>query len=126
MPQSIPPGLTKEHVVKALNDLDGGIDHPFGAPTCAVVARRMSVDLAAVLSSLGLPPEALPEQITRINLGQEVEFRDGQGTPAVLWHDPRARRICVREAGPAQPAVPVKPPPVLYPKCTAGGTREGS
>jgi hypothetical protein len=23
----------KEHVVRALNDLDGGIDHPFGAPT---------------------------------------------------------------------------------------------
>src|SRR5262245_3190566 len=33
MPQSIPPGLKKEHVVQALNDLDGGIDHPFGAPT---------------------------------------------------------------------------------------------
>jgi hypothetical protein len=33
MPQSIPPGLKKEHVVQALHDLDGGIDHPFGAPT---------------------------------------------------------------------------------------------
>lgn len=33
MPQSIPPGLKKEHVVQALSDLDGGIDHPFGAPT---------------------------------------------------------------------------------------------
>jgi hypothetical protein len=33
MPQSIPPGLTKEHVIQALNDLDAGIDHPFGAPT---------------------------------------------------------------------------------------------
>jgi hypothetical protein len=33
MPQSIPPGLKKEHVVQALNDLDTGIDHPFGAPT---------------------------------------------------------------------------------------------
>jgi hypothetical protein len=33
MPQSIPPGLKKEHVLQALNDLDGGIDHPFGAPT---------------------------------------------------------------------------------------------
>ncbi len=33
MPQSIPPGLKKEHVLRALTDLDGGIDHPFGAPT---------------------------------------------------------------------------------------------
>jgi hypothetical protein len=33
MPQSIPPGLKQEHVIQALNDLDNGIDHPFGAPT---------------------------------------------------------------------------------------------
>src|SRR5262245_42155522 len=33
MPQSIPPGLTAEHVHKALADLDANIDHPFGAPT---------------------------------------------------------------------------------------------
>src|SRR5271156_679679 len=33
MPQSIPPGLKKEHVIQALSDLDGGIDHPFGTPT---------------------------------------------------------------------------------------------
>ncbi|HKB39418.1 MAG TPA: hypothetical protein VKD72_23480 [Gemmataceae bacterium] len=90
-----------------------------GDDTCAVAVRRMSVDLAAVLSSLGLPPEALPELITRINLGQEVELRDGQGTPCVLWHDPKARRICVREASPAQSTVPVTTPPALCPKCTA-------
>jgi len=33
MPQSIPAGLTKEHVLKALADIDEGIDHPFGQPT---------------------------------------------------------------------------------------------
>src|SRR5262245_58100063 len=33
MPQSIPPGLKKEHVVRALSDLASGIDHPFGTPT---------------------------------------------------------------------------------------------
>lgn len=33
MPQSIPPGLKKEHVVQALNDLDSSIDHAFGVPT---------------------------------------------------------------------------------------------
>jgi hypothetical protein len=32
MPQSIPPGLTAEHVLQALADLDSGIEHPFGAP----------------------------------------------------------------------------------------------
>jgi hypothetical protein len=33
MPQSIPPGLSREHILKALADLDNGIAHPFGAPT---------------------------------------------------------------------------------------------
>ena len=33
MPQSIPAGLTKEHILKTLADLDAGIDHPFGKPT---------------------------------------------------------------------------------------------
>ena len=33
MPQSIPKGLTTEHVLKALSDLDSGMDHPFGPPT---------------------------------------------------------------------------------------------
>jgi hypothetical protein len=33
MPQSIPAGLTRENVLRALADLDAGTDHPFGAPT---------------------------------------------------------------------------------------------
>jgi hypothetical protein len=33
MPQSIPPGLKKEHVIQALKDLDAGNEHPFGEPT---------------------------------------------------------------------------------------------
>src|SRR6266540_750393 len=33
MPQSIPAGLTKEHVLKALADLDAGVSHSFGDPT---------------------------------------------------------------------------------------------
>jgi hypothetical protein len=33
MPQSIPKGLTREHVLKALTDLDAGIEHSFGKPT---------------------------------------------------------------------------------------------
>jgi hypothetical protein len=90
-----------------------------GDGTCEVVASRLSVDLATALSALGLPPEALPELTTRINLGQEVEFRDGHGTLCVLWHDPKARRLCVREAGPARPPVPAQTPPALCPRCTA-------
>jgi hypothetical protein len=30
MPQSIPNGLTSEHVLKALADLEAGIKHSFG------------------------------------------------------------------------------------------------
>jgi hypothetical protein len=33
MRQSIPAGLTKEHVLLALADLDAGLPHPFGEPT---------------------------------------------------------------------------------------------
>jgi hypothetical protein len=33
MPQSIPPGLAVEHVLKALAELDAGVAHPFGSPT---------------------------------------------------------------------------------------------
>lgn len=33
MPQSIPAGLTREHVLRTLSDLDAGMDHPFGSPT---------------------------------------------------------------------------------------------
>lgn len=33
MPQSIPPGLKREHVLRTLADLDGGIVHAFGDPT---------------------------------------------------------------------------------------------
>src|SRR5688500_16400718 len=33
MPQSIPAGLTRNHVLRALADLDAGADHPFGPPT---------------------------------------------------------------------------------------------
>ncbi len=33
MPASIPSGLTKDHILRALSDLDAGIDHPFGQPT---------------------------------------------------------------------------------------------
>lgn len=33
MPKAIPEGLTQEHILLALQDLDAGIEHPFGPPT---------------------------------------------------------------------------------------------
>jgi len=33
MPQAIPEGLTREHVLRALAELSSGADHPFGQPT---------------------------------------------------------------------------------------------
>jgi hypothetical protein len=37
VPQSIPAGLKQEHVLKALADLDAGIDRPFGQPSTIMV-----------------------------------------------------------------------------------------
>src|SRR3954466_9662528 len=33
MPQAIPKGLTRDGVLRALADLDAGVEHPFGAST---------------------------------------------------------------------------------------------
>src|SRR5262249_21004021 len=33
VPQSIPPGLTREHVLRALAELKAGAEHAFGEPT---------------------------------------------------------------------------------------------
>src|SRR5690348_6124637 len=33
MPQSVPKGLSREHVLRALAELDAGVEHPFGPPT---------------------------------------------------------------------------------------------
>src|SRR5262249_39173856 len=33
MPQSIPSGLTREHILQAIAELEAGTDHSFGPPT---------------------------------------------------------------------------------------------
>jgi hypothetical protein len=86
---------------------------------CGVVARRLRVGLGPLLSSLGFPPEVAPEVVARINLGQEVEFRDRKGVPSVLSHDPKARRVVVRVLAPAPPGPQSGTPPVFCPKCGA-------
>src|SRR4051794_30738949 len=40
MPQSIPAGLTQDHVLRALADLDAGADHAFGPPTGYELVHR--------------------------------------------------------------------------------------
>jgi hypothetical protein len=87
--------------------------------TCEVAATRVGVELGRLLSFLGFPPEAHQEVIARINLGQEVGFRDRNGVQSRLWHDPKARGFCVRPLDPVLPAVPGLAPPILCPQCTA-------
>jgi hypothetical protein len=33
MPYLIPKGLSRDHILKAIADLDAGIEHQFGRPT---------------------------------------------------------------------------------------------
>jgi hypothetical protein len=40
VPRSIPTVLTREHVLRALADLDSGLDHPFGTPTGYVLVEE--------------------------------------------------------------------------------------
>ena len=40
MPQSIPAGLTRSHVLQALGDLDAGVVHSFGQPTGYVLVHE--------------------------------------------------------------------------------------
>jgi hypothetical protein len=97
--------------------------HEHGDGACEVVATRTAVDLNAALLSAGFPPEVVPELIARINLDQEIDFRDGRGIRCRLWHDPKARRIGVRPVdGTPSVAPPQAPPsltpPALCPNCT--------
>jgi hypothetical protein len=98
----------RQLVLKLTEHDDGG---------CMVTTDTMSVSLGPVLSSLGFPPEAMPEVIARINLGQEIEFRDRKAVPSILRYDPKTRRIVVRalNSHPAGPRNTI--PPIFCPKC---------
>lgn len=84
---------------------------------CRVLTSEIRIGLDAVLSAHGFTPDVFPEVIARINLGQQIEFRDRQGVRTRLWHDPKARRICHRPLDPVPP--PPVTPPFMCPKCTA-------
>ncbi len=79
MPQSIPPGLTQEHVLQALKDLDSGIDHPFGAPTGYELVHdgKRYAPKAVVGSSFGgrPPGRGLPNSVHRKRSGRAVISR---------------------------------------------------
>ena len=66
MPQSIPKGLTREHVLRALADLDAGIDHPFGAPTgYELVHDGKRYPPKAVIGLAYRPPHETPLSLAR-------------------------------------------------------------
>ncbi len=114
----------QEHGGHASLFLDGGrqlvltlAEEPGGG--CVVSTGRKVTGIEEMLASLGLPPEAVPEAVTRINLGQEFEFRDRDGVPAVLWHDPRARRVFVRPLAPDSGPGGDGPRSIFCPRCGA-------
>ena len=94
---------------------------------CEVVTRQLRIDLDSVLSACGFPPDVFPAVIARLNLGQEVEFRDRRGVRTRLWHDPKARRIYLQPLDPVGPTPTAASLPFLCPKCTAvlSSWREG-
>jgi len=71
MPQSIPAGLTRTHVLQALADLDAGVDHPFGQPTGYELLHE----------GKRYPPKAVVGLACRYSLGRVIlpeEFSDGE------------------------------------------------
>lgn len=83
---------------------------------CEVVTSEIRISLDAALSACGFTADVFPDVVARINLGQQIEFRDRQGIRTRMWHDPKARRICHRPLDPVPPHVS---PPPFCPKCTA-------
>ena len=67
MPQSIPTGLTRAHVRKALADLDARVEHPFGAPTGYEVVhddRRYAPRRSSAWPAGSLVGSLLPEEFS--------------------------------------------------------------
>src|SRR5580692_11606639 len=82
MPQSIPPGLKKEHVVQALHDLDSGIDHPFGIPT----------GYELVYGDKRCAPKAVVGLACRHNLGRVLQPDEFSGTRPLRLLTSRIKR----------------------------------
>lgn len=81
-----------------------------GDSMCEAGTRHMRINVEAALQSSGLSPDALPEIITQLNLGQSVEFRNHHGVPSRLWLDPKARRLRIEPLALARPTGNTTPP----------------
>lgn len=80
-----------------------------GDSMCEAGISQMRINVEAALQSAGLSPDALPEIITQLNLGQSVEFRNPHGVPSRLWFDPKARRLCIEPLTLARPVANLTP-----------------
>jgi len=90
-----------------------------GDGNCLVRAQQADIDLKTALYSLGFSGEVVPEVIARINLGQEVEFRDRAGVRSRLWHNPKERQFVIQPLGALRAKNETEPTPVFCPRCTA-------
>ena len=86
---------------------------------CEVVSRNTTVDLESTLFSLGFVLDVIPDVLGRINLGQEVEFRDQQGIVSLLWHDPKTKRLLIRPLDSLPTSAAPAMGPVFCSNCTA-------
>jgi hypothetical protein len=84
MPQSIPAGLTREHVLRALSDLDAGIDRSFGQPT----------GYELVHDGKRYPPKAVVGLACRYSIGRVLspdEFSGGEVDERVIEEERKYR-----------------------------------
>jgi hypothetical protein len=86
---------------------------------CHVTSDEVTFQIQAVLASYDVSPEDIPEMIAKINLGQEIEFRNSKGILCRLWHDPKARAIRCTPVTPPLREVSCSLPPVFCPNCGA-------
>ena len=86
---------------------------------CNVTTSQIRVNIDGVLSGYGFSPDHFSDVIARINLGQQIEFRDRQGVRCRLWHDPKTRSFCLQYLDPVRPKPMAVSPPFLCSKCKA-------
>jgi hypothetical protein len=72
-----------------------------------VVSVPLPVQMTRLLVELGIHPEVVPEVLRRLNLCEQVEYRNRDGVPSILWYDAPARRL---GSWPKNPPVPVVAP----------------
>ncbi len=75
MPQRIPPGLKREHVLQALADLDAGLDHPFAPPTRYELVHK----------GKHYPPKAVVEELKKASKGLLFPSESDAPFKAFLW-----------------------------------------